>query len=169
MRICITGVPGTGKSSVAKLLDLNFIELNEFSEKNGCTKGRDNKRKVKVVDVECLKEKLQSFKDAIFVGHYSHLLPCDIVIVLRTNPEILRKRLKGRNYDEEKIRENMEAEALGIITQEATEKCNNVYEIDTTFLDERETASIIKKIIDGKGEEYRAGKIDFMEEIIKWY
>ncbi|MGC8599043.1 MAG: adenylate kinase family protein [Thermoplasmata archaeon] len=169
MRICITGTPGTGKSTISKLIPGKSIDLNEFARENGCLKGYDRKRRVRVVDIQCLKEKLRDLNDAILVGHYSHLLDCHIVIVFRTNPSILEKRLRERNYTQEKIRENMEAEALGIITQEALELCRNVYEIDTTSSDEGEILNIIEKIIEGKGEEYRAGNIDYTEEILKWY
>ena len=169
MRICISGTPGTGKSVVAKMISENYIELNIFSKINGFIKGIDKKRNVGIVDIDCLKSKLKDIDDAILVGHYSHLLSCDIVIVLRTNPQVLEKRLRERNYSQEKLRENLEAEALGIITEEALSVCKNVYEIDTSDITIEETAKIINKIIEGKGEEYRAGKINFMEEILKWY
>ncbi|MDP8012397.1 MAG: adenylate kinase family protein [Thermoplasmata archaeon] len=168
MRICISGTPGTGKTFISKKLGQNVINLNEFSKLNGCTKGYDKKRKSRIVDIECLKNKL-SMGDVIIEGHYSHLIPCDLVIVLRTSPKVLRQRLKERNYDDKKIFENMEAEALGLITQEALEYNKNVYEIDTTNSSIDEIVKKIKDIIDGRGNDYLAGKIDYMEEILEWY
>lgn len=168
MIVCITGTPGTGKTHLSSLLGKNVIHLNDFSRENGCTKGYDKKRKSRIVDIDCLKNKLRGINDVIIEGHYSHFLNCDIVIVLRTSPKILRKRLEERNYSKEKIRENLEAEAIGLITSEALEKCKNVYEIDTSVIDEK-ILEKIEKILKGEGEEFRAGKINYMEEILEWY
>ncbi|MVT13246.1 MAG: AAA family ATPase [Euryarchaeota archaeon] len=169
MRICITGTPGTGKTSVARLIPMEQIELNDFARKNDCISGYDTKRNVDIVDIDCLKKKIKKRNNILLVGHYSHFLECDIVIVLRTNPEILESRLRKRGYDENKIMENVEAEALGLITQEAMDLYKDVYEIDTTNIKEEDVANIILKIIKGDGEEYRAGKIDYLEWILRWY
>lgn len=169
MRICITGTPGTGKSTVARIVFEDFVDLNEFARKIGCIDGKDRKRDVEIVDVECLKTAFQGKDEIILVSHYSHFMDCDIIIVLRTRPDVLEKRLRDRNYGSDKIRENLEAEALSLITQEAIDMCENVYEVDTTSITPEEAANAIRYIIDGRGENYRAGKIDYTEEIMKWY
>ena len=48
-----------------------------------------------------------------------------------TLPE-LEMRLKSRGYSEEKIKENIEAEALDVILVEAFEWCKKVFEVNTT-------------------------------------
>ncbi len=169
MRICISGTPGTGKTTVSKLLGIDAINLNEFSREKKCTKGYDKKRRISIVDVECIKKNLKNIENVVIEGHFAHLLDCNITIVLRTSPKILRKRLEERNYSLDKIKENLEAEALGIITEEAMNENKDVYEIDTTFLTPENVADIIYKIIIGNGKEYRAGFIDYSEEILEWY
>lgn len=169
MRICISGTPGTGKTTVSSMLGMKVINLNDFAKENKCTRGYDKKRKSRIVDIDCVKKNLKDMDDVVIEGHFAHLLDCVLVIVLRTSPKILKKRLEEKNFDRDKIMENMEAEALGIITEEAIEKNKNVYEIDTSFSSPGDVAKKIRKILDGYGDEYRAGKIDYLEEILEWY
>ena len=76
---------------------------------------------------------LQDRSSAVTIvdSHLSHHI-ADIVIVLRTDPAVLKGRLEKRNYSEEKIKENLEAEALDIILAESVEWCDRVFEINTT-------------------------------------
>ena len=67
----------------------------------------------------------------ILEGHFSHHF-ADWSIVLRLLPSELEARLEARGYSAEKIRENLEAEALDVILVEAVEICSRVDEIDTT-------------------------------------
>jgi len=43
------------------------------------------------------------------------------VVVLRTSTEVLYDRLKARGYKEEKLQENMDAEIMQVILEEARE------------------------------------------------
>ena len=60
--------------------------------------------------------------------------PCDLVIILRCRPDILKSRLVKRGYRGEKIQENVEAEALDVILVETLEihPPGHILEIDTT-------------------------------------
>jgi len=131
-----------------------------------------------------------NFKIAIIEGHLSHL--CDIegieninsidsinstnnnihycadfkVIVLRLNPNILQNRLIGRNYSEEKIHENLEAEALGVCSVEAYENHGkSVNEIDTTNLDVQEVLNLVQGVLFDK-KHFPVGNIDFIQWIL---
>ena len=44
----------------------------------------------------------------------------DVVIVLRTSNDILYKRYEERGYNEDKIKNNIEAEIFGVCLEEAT-------------------------------------------------
>ena len=45
----------------------------------------------------------------------------DLVVVLRTDTTTLYDRLKSRHYDEKKLQENLDAEIMGVIEEEARE------------------------------------------------
>ena len=65
-------------------------------------------------------------------GHFSQDIKCDLVVVLRTQPKVLRERLKERDWSAGKIEENVQAEIMEVIMQEAIETGQKVLEIDTT-------------------------------------
>ena len=103
----------------------------------------------------------------IFEGHLSHLCHgADKVIVLRVKPEILEERLKARDYSDSKIRENLEAEALGVCTAEAFDiHGENVSEIDVSGMSVDEIVESVVDVIEGKTE-YSVGEIDFMNFLL---
>lgn len=113
MLIALTGTPGTGKSSVAERLrerGYKVATVVELAEKHGCI--IDEEDGEIVIDVESLAARIDF--EGIVEGHLSHLLKPDVAIVLRCNPAVLRERLKGRNWSEEKLLENLEAEMLDV-------------------------------------------------------
>ncbi|MFH1126838.1 MAG: adenylate kinase family protein, partial [archaeon] len=124
MKIIISGTPGTGKTEVSKLLakKLNYrlIDINTFAKKNHLITGTDTDRNSQIIDENKLRKKSISIEDnTIMEGHLAHYCTADIAIILRTNPEILRERLKKRQWSKKKIDENIEAETLDIILQES--------------------------------------------------
>jgi adenylate kinase len=154
--IALTGTPGTGKSSVAKLLRKKFrvIDLNRLIVRKKFFKAYDKKRKCWVADLKkvekYLKERLKESEDVIIESHLAHLLSprlIDIVIVLRCKPEELEKRLKRKKWNSEKIRENVEAEMIDLIAIEAEKLHEKVFEIDTTSSSLKKIAKEIEKII----------------------
>jgi adenylate kinase len=150
MQIALTGTPGTGKTTIASLLPYNVIDINSLV-KAGLNLGKDPERDCLDADMEALASKLMDMdakEITILEGHFSHHF-ADWAIVLRLNPSILRKRLEARGYSQEKIRENLEAEALDAILVEAVEYCRRVDEIDTTNCSPEEVAEIVTKIIEG--------------------
>jgi adenylate kinase len=168
MIVLITGTPGTGKSTVSKLLSerMKFkrININEVATSDVCVGVEKGSR---VVDIEKLAEKVREMikGDIIIDGHLSHLLPFgDIVVVLRTRPKILRRRLLNKGFEEEKIRENLEAEALDACLIESLENHENVFEIDTSDKAAPEVVEDILGIIKGDTESFKPGDIDWSEE-----
>ncbi len=172
--IALTGTPGTGKSSIAKVLkekyglkiyDVDKIGREEYSLEY------DPERECWIVNVERLREYVASLEgeEVVLVGLLSHLLDPEIVIVLRTHPRELEFRLRKKGWNLRKIRENLEAEALGVITAEAMEKCKEVYEVDTTGKSPEESAKEVYQIILKRPKDYRAPRIDYTEAILEWY
>ncbi len=173
MIIALTGTPGTGKTAVAKILNEKYeiVYLKDFEK---AKKEYDEERDSYIVDMDYLKkevEKLRKKEGKIIVeGHYAHEFYADVIIVLRCHPDELRKRLEKRGYRKEKIGENVEAEAMSLITSEAINIHNkNVYEVDTTGKDPKVVAEEVIDIIEGRNREKYKPRINYSEVILSWY
>jgi len=174
--IVISGTPGTGKTTVASMLSKKIkgthIDLSELVLKEKLYKEVDKKRETVVADLNKLlsrlKEIIKSTNSPIIIeGHYAEIVPSEFVniaVILRAHPKELKKRLKEKNFKENKIRENIQAEILGVCSYNALNTYNKekIYEIDTTSKTPNETVELILKIIEGKNEEYKIGKIDWL-------
>ncbi|MDO5848536.1 MAG: adenylate kinase family protein [Methanobrevibacter sp.] len=174
--IFISGTPTVGKTTISEVLaskiGAKLIKINDFVFENGLTLGKDSDKGYEVIDIEkldaALQEELEDFDGtAIVEGHVSHLCSnADKIIVLRANPEILRERLEARGYGESKIRENLEAEALGVCGCEAYDMhSNKVEEVDVSSMTVEDAVEVLEDIIEGNVH-YPFGNIDFMEWII---
>lgn len=169
--VFITGTPCTGKTTIASRLDGRVIKINDLARSHGFIMGVDEQKGYDIIDIEKLSSHIcQLIKDCdevlIFEGHVTHLLDgADKVIVLRANPDILKKRLEGRGYSPSKIRENLEAEALGVCSAEAIEKHDEVYELDVSDLTVDEAAELVGEVIENGGD-YPVGSVDYMEWLL---
>ena len=174
--IFITGTPCTGKTTVSEVLssklNCQLIKINDLAIENDFVLGIDEDKGYKVIDIPKLNEKVSeiiadSDELIIFEGHLAHLCDgADKVIVLRVRPEILRSRLEGRDYSEAKIRENLEAEAMGVCTTEAYEIYGeDISEIDVSDLSVDEIVDEISCVISGE-KNYSVGEVDFMDWLI---
>lgn len=166
--IFITGTPCTGKTTIASKLNGRLIKINDLAIEHDFVLGIDDEKGYKVIDVERLSEHVGELIDEsdellIFEGHLSHLCKgASKVIVLRVNPEILEKRLMARDYSDAKIRENLEAEALGVCSAEAYEEYGeNVYELDVSDMSIDEAVQLVESVI-ADGSDYPVGSVDFM-------
>ncbi len=166
--IALTGTPGTGKTSTAEELrkmGYRVLSVNDLAEELGCILGEEEG--CKVVDVDALAERVREVLEGrvVLEGHLSHLLSPDLIVVLRCNPIVLKERLEGKGWSEEKVLENVEAELIDSILVEALETGKEVYEIDTTDLSPKEVAKIVDGIVSGDEEvrrRFRPGKIDWI-------
>ena len=163
MQIILTGTPGTGKTTVAKLLakdlKVSVIDLNHLLSKE-YTIEKDAERDALIVDVERAVSEIQLPKECIIEGHLSHFLDSNLVIVLRCKPRQLTQRLKAKNWPIKKVNENVEAEALNIISDEAHEMNDHVFDIDTSHKSPAEVVELVKSAIK---MELKAEKYDFLE------
>jgi adenylate kinase len=108
-------------------------------------------------------------KLGFLAGHYSHLLSVNLAIVLRCHPKVLAERLRARGWAEGKVRENVEAEAIDAITQEAVARLPFAYEIDTTNSTPGAVAGITLEILQGKTQGREPGHVDWSDEVLSWY
>ncbi len=174
--LLLTGVPGTGKTTLAAMLskdmDARLISLNHVVDEQGLWSGTDEFG-TRIVDMLALESYvnaiISSFNGKLLIieGHLGCdlNLMCDVIVVTRTNPKILKKRLKQRGYKGKKLKDNLMAEFLDYATINALERYVNVYEIDTTHQNPEESIREIKKILKGRGERYGAGWVDWSSEL----
>ena len=170
--IFITGTPCTGKTTIASKLNGRLIKINDLAIDNDFILGIDDEKGYKVIDIERLSSYVDELirdcdEKLIFEGHLSHLCNgATKVIVLRVRPEVLEERLKARDYSDAKIRENLEAEALGVCSAEAYEKYgDDVYELDVTDLSVDEAVSLVENVILNGGD-FPVGSVDYMDWLI---
>jgi len=183
--IIISGTPGTGKTSVSnkvsEMINAKIISLNELAISGKFTLEYDKDRDTYIVDfdklipyvvnhIEVLKKQKQKY--LIIEGHFSDIIPnkyIDYAFVLRCDPEYLYNRLKERDYNKQKIIENIQAEILGNCANYLIQKQikSPIYEIDTTHLTIDSVAIIIMDIIvnNKNGEKFVIGKIDWLEKL----
>ena len=126
LRVGLTGTPGTGKTTVAKAISDLAVTLNvsDLAEERGFLGSFEPDEEVKEIDIEnlvpVLEEEWITEPDGLTIieGHLAHHLPCDVVVVLRCDPDILRERLEKRGYSEKKINDNVEWELMGSMWNE---------------------------------------------------
>ncbi|MGB9635834.1 MAG: adenylate kinase family protein [Thermoplasmata archaeon] len=172
----LTGTPGCGKTQTANILrkkGIEVLDLNEFAKKCGATTRYLKRMATWEVDLHILSEKAwevcrESDEEILVIeGHLSHLLDCVTrIIVLRCAPSLLYTRLKKKKWKEEKIWENVEAEAIDLILIESIETGNETFEIDTTCRDAARTAACVVEIFEGNDKEYKPGRICWSADFI---
>jgi adenylate kinase len=148
----ITGTPGTGKTSVGRILSARGFPVTEIGDTvSSYVIERDEDRDTLVIDEERWAAEFPRVEGFV-VGHLSHLLPCDLVVVLRCEPSVLKERLRAKGYRDAKVRENCEAEALDVILVETLEihPADRVLEIDTTHMDPLTCAERIEQFVKGE-------------------
>ncbi|BAA30356.1 adenylate kinase family protein [Pyrococcus horikoshii] len=166
MLIAITGTPGVGKTTVAKLLakklNYEYVSLKDFALEKGCGRRVNDEVEVEIDELAYFIERELKGKNAVLDGHLSHLMPVDLVVVLRAHPKLIGERLRERGYDREKIGENVEAELVDAVLIEAIEEHENVIEVDTTNKSPEDVVEEIVSLINS-GIKKRVGIVDWSE------
>ncbi len=156
MIIALSGVPCSGKTTVAKylskMLAINLVELNSLVKKKNIFAGYDSKRRCKIVDLGRLKREIKRMGgDVLIESHYSHLLDPGFVIILKCAPKDLIRRMKKRRWTKRKIEENIEAEIMEICKSEVVDRGLKFCEIDVTGKSPKEIAGEIAKNLKEEG------------------
>lgn len=149
--IVITGTPGTGKTyfskRLANIINYKYVPINDIVIKEGLYGKYDKQRESYIINLRAAKKYVldnYSRGDFIFDSHIAHLIVdkklLKICVVLRCSPYELMRRLKEKGYSDKKILENVQAEILDVIYNEAIASYgeDKVIQIDVTDkLDEK--------------------------------
>ena len=146
--IIVTGTPGVGKTAVGKLLaerlGSEFLSLGDLVKKQRLHKGFDRSARSYMIDEPAVKRMLKGYlkdhreKRIVFETHSFNSILHEthgmVAVVLRLDPLVLARRLKGRNWPKLKIWENVEAELIDLSLYDSLKVLGNrgVYEIDAT-------------------------------------
>ena len=160
--LIITGVPGTGKTTISKLvqkkLDATHVDVSKLAISEDNSQEIDERRETLIANMKNLSEKLidlieKSRKLVIIDGHYSpELIKTDLVekiFVLRRAPWVIKEVLEKRGYSKTKILENIEAEILGTCLHDALSHHPKeiICEIDVTDMSSDYIAELITLIL----------------------
>ncbi len=187
VRVIITGNPGVGKHTsakiVAKKLNAEIIDINKIALDKGAVLEKtakgievDTKKVSKLVSDMLNRDNKGNF---VLVGHLAPYVVkptgIDMVAVLRRSPQRLEETLLERKYIQEKINENVSAEILGISLYDSIKAFGKrkVAEFDTTGKMPEQTAQEIIATLQ-KEKPRRSGSIDWLaviseEEVQKFF
>lgn len=154
-RVALTGVPGTGKTTLAAALAgrARVVHLNDAAREAGLLSERDEARGSFVVDMDDLAEAVNALlrgeaRPVLIEGHFAHEMDVDAVVLLRCDPLVLVDRLRQRGWSEAKVRENVEAEALDVLAQEVLDTGLPAREVDVTRLGVDDAALAVWSIVE---------------------
>jgi len=164
--ILVTGTPGVGKTSMARLLaskiDAIYINLTELAEKERLIVEFDEVRRSRVIDEAKVKEKIveilnRSIRDVVIDGHYAVFVSpkerVTHVFVLRRDPKELRNLLEKRGFSGQKLWENLAAEILDVCFVDALNlmpKRVKVCEIDVSDKTFPSVVNEVLAVLEGK-------------------
>ena len=171
MSLVITGNPGVGKHTIAdeflKNEDYDLVDINKIAiESNYIVKDEHDIE----VDVKKLKKYLKKIikKKVLVVGHLAPYVldnaDVDTAIILRKNPYKLAEIYQIRKYSNEKAKENLGSEILGIIAHDTISKFGDekTLQIDNTKLTPQETIKKIQLMIENGNN---SDEVDWLSEI----
>lgn len=135
----------------AKALGLRSVSINDLARVGGLLDSEPDGE----VDVRRLKKVLsKSLHGPALV--YGHLLPQVFgpdsmvkVVVLRSDPIVLKNRLEERGYAPDKVMSNVEAELIGLVSSEAFETFgeSRTVEVDTSHTSGPKAARMVATAI----------------------
>ncbi len=157
MRIMLTGSPGTGKTTIAKILGKKLkykvVSEKEFALAHGIGMWNSEVDEL-FVPLRKLQKTLnlmlEKEENVIVEGHMlcETKLKVDAVVVLRVDPEILQIRLELRGYRPAKIMDNVFCEGIDYCKKHAAKRypAKKIIEIRARKTIKETTANIITEL-----------------------
>lgn len=153
--VLLTGTPGTGKTTTASLIaertGMKHVNVGEMIKEHKCHEGRDEDLNTYILDEDKLLDIMEGILDKaaeedqgiVADFHVCEMFPerwFDLVLCLRTSTDVLFDRLSARGYNEKKRAENMEAEIMQVILEEARDSYAHeiVHEVPSNTIDDME-------------------------------
>jgi adenylate kinase len=168
----ITGNPGTGKHTIAKLisekLDLEIIDINKIAISEKVFKKNMGTLDVDVGKLKKIIDKMNS--DSILVGHLAPYVisskNVEMAIVLRKSPYKLKSIYKKRKYTSKKSLENLGSEVLGIVYHDTVHEFGRkkTLQIDTSSKSIAMTVKKVESIFKGSKVE---DNVDWLQLVLK--
>ncbi len=170
----ITGNPGTGKHTIAKLiskkLNLEMIDINKIAIEQKLAKKNDG---VLTVDVNKLKKIIdkKAPENSILVGHLAPYVVSaknvEVAIVLRKSPYRLQSIYKKRKYSSKKSLENLGSEILGITYYDTIREFGQkkTFQIDTSSRTISDTVKKVESIF--MKTRTKDDKVDWLQMVLK--
>ncbi|MFA5105876.1 MAG: adenylate kinase family protein [Candidatus Micrarchaeia archaeon] len=171
--IALTGVPGTGKTSVAAelgRLGFHVVDLNALARGAGLVLSHDDADGSDEIDIDMLGKIASAIAPllgpyAVFEGHLAceFPIPGAVAIVLRADPDAVRQRLGKRGYSKSKISKNAMSEMLDYCVIRARANYKKVFELDTT---DASAAEIAQEIAAANFSKFSSDKVDWSRKLL---
>jgi len=149
--ILITGTPGTGKTTLSEVaatkIGFRYLNVGDIVKTHECYESFDEEFSSYVLDEDKLCDVMESMVadgGCVVDFHSPEVFPerwFELVLVLRSNTDVLFDRLTARGYSENKRSENMECEIMQVVTEEARESYDPeiVHELPSNTTDDMES------------------------------
>ena len=172
MSIVITGNPGVGKHTIAKKISqkMNFsiIDTNILAKDSGIIEKQEDTNDVDTQKLANIIKQIE-LDEKIVVGHLAPYVleknQVKIMIILRRNPYHLETVYKERNYSENKIKENVGSEILGVITHDTMEKFEEkAFQVDVS---EKNIEQVVEKVLQVISKKGNNDQVDWLNLVTK--
>lgn len=172
MSIVITGNPGVGKHTIAKKISqkMNFsiIDTNILAKDSGIIEKQEDTNDVDTQKLANIIKEIE-LDEKIVVGHLAPYVleknQVKIMIILRRNPYHLETVYKERNYSENKIKENVGSEILGVITHDTMEKFEEkAFQVDVS---EKNIEQVVEKVLQVISKKGNNDQVDWLNLVTK--